>query len=68
MENTNSFITTKELSRRWKINPNTIEHWRARGFGPKFVKIGRKILYSINAVIAFENDNTAENTLLATNN
>ena len=39
--NTNVYLTTKELSKRWKINPNTIEHWRTQGFGPEFIRIGR---------------------------
>lgn len=43
-EHSNSYLTTKELSQRWKINPNTIEHWRTNGFGPEFIRIGRKIL------------------------
>lgn len=44
------YLTTKELSQRWKLNPNTIEHWRTNGFGPHFIKIGRKILYSLDSI------------------
>lgn len=62
MENNDKYITTKELSKRWKINPNTIEHWRSVGLGPKFIRIGRKILYSLNSISEFEQMNTAENT------
>ncbi len=54
MENNDKYITTKELSKRWKINPNTIEHWRSVGFGTKFIRIGRKILYSLNSISEFE--------------
>ena len=32
------------------------------GFGPKFIRIGRKILYSLNSISEFEQMNTAENT------
>nr|DAY63354.1 MAG TPA: helix-turn-helix domain protein [Caudoviricetes sp.] len=60
--NTNVYLTTKELSKRWKINPNTIEHWRTQGFGPEFIRIGRKILYSLDSIIAFENKRKAQNT------
>nr|DAJ87854.1 MAG TPA: helix-turn-helix domain protein [Caudoviricetes sp.] len=56
------YLTTKELSQRWKLNPNTIEHWRTNGFGPHFIKIGRKILYSLDSIIAFERENIAQNT------
>lgn len=60
--NTNVYLTTKELSKRWKINPNTIEHWRTQGFGPEFIRIGRKILYSLESVTTFENKRKAQNT------
>ena len=65
MENQNSsgYLTTKELSQRWKVNPNTIEHWRIYGFVPEFIKIGRKVLYSLESIIEFENKNKAQNTL-----
>lgn len=65
MINTDSsaYLTTKELSKRWKLNPNTIEHWRTQGFGPEFIRIGRKILYSLESIIAFENGRKAQNTV-----
>lgn len=58
----NTYLTTKELSKRWKINPNTIEHWRTSGFGPEFIRIGRKVLYSLESILEFENKNKAQNT------
>jgi len=60
--NSNVYLTTKELSQRWKVNPNTIEHWRISGFGPEFVRIGRKILYSLESILEFENQRKAQNT------
>lgn len=57
------YLTTKELSQRWKINPNTIEHWRTNGFGPEFIRIGRKILYSLESILEFEQKNKAQNTV-----
>ena len=62
-EHSNSYLTTKELSQRWKINPNTIEHWRTNGFGPEFIRIGRKILYSLESILEFEQNNKAQNTV-----
>ena len=48
------------------VNSNTylttIEHWRTQGFGPEFIRIGRKILYSLDSIIAFENKRKAQNT------
>ena len=62
-EHSNSYLTTKELSQRWKINPNTIEHWRTNGFGPEFIRVGRKILYSLESILEFEQKNKAQNTV-----
>ena len=62
-EHSNSYLTTKELSQRWKINPNTIEHWRTNGFGPEFIRIGRKILYSLESILEFEQKNKAQHTV-----
>ncbi len=63
MEDT-KYLTTKELSKRWKLNPNTIEHWRTNGSGPQYVRIGRKILYSLDSIIAYERKNVAEHTMM----
>lgn len=48
-------LTTKELAERWRMKPDTLEHWRIRGDGPKFIRFGgRKVLYPITEVEAFE--------------
>jgi excisionase family DNA binding protein len=41
----NRLLTTKEAADYFRIQPNTIEQWRVKGQGPKFVKIGRCIRY-----------------------
>jgi len=38
-------FTTKEAAERLNIKPETLEQWRWRGCGPRFIKIGRAVRY-----------------------
>lgn len=43
-----------ELARHWQMSPRTLERWRCEGRGPRYVKIGGKVLYRLEDVLAFE--------------
>ena len=45
-----------ELAKRWKISPRTLERWRFTGEGPQFVKIGNRVIYRFEDILAYEND------------
>ncbi len=49
-------LTPEELSSRWKnlIKPNTLSNWRQNGKGPKFVKLGNNVGYTIAEVEKYE--------------
>lgn len=52
-------VTTKhlnqiELSRRWSISPRTLERWRWLHQGPRYLKIGGRILYRVDDIEAYE--------------
>lgn len=55
------FITT-ELAERWGMAPGTLANWRINGEGPRFIKLGRRILYPIAEVEAFEQARFKSNT------
>lgn len=38
--------TSDEVALRFRTKPGTVRYWRHIGFGPAFVKHGRKVLYS----------------------
>ena len=38
-------INTDALAAVLGISPRTIERWRIEGFGPPFMKAGRRVLY-----------------------
>jgi Helix-turn-helix domain len=44
----------KHLADRWGISPKTLERWRWLGQGPKFLKLGGRIVYRLEDIEAFE--------------
>ncbi len=43
-----------ELSRRWRISPRTLEQWRWRKIGPRYLKVGGRVLYRLGDVKEYE--------------
>ena len=58
------YLTPAELSARFerKISPRTLSNWRCAGTGPRFVKVGGRILYPVDEVEAWEKRRTASST------
>ncbi len=57
-----SSMTQKELAERWHLSPRTLEQWRWLGKGPKFLKIGARVLYREEDVAAWEAQQVCQNT------
>jgi hypothetical protein len=51
-----------ELSRRWSISPRTLERWRWLKAGPRYLKIGGRVVYRLEDVEAFEAKQTKESS------
>lgn len=48
-------LNEKQLAERWGMTARTLQGWRAKGIGPKFIRIGeRSIFYRIGDVEAYE--------------
>lgn len=47
-------MNQKELADRWTISPRTLERWRWKGEGPTFLKIGGRVVYRLEDVLAYE--------------
>lgn len=51
------FYTTPELARRLKRKARTIQDWRVRGVGPRYIRLGGgnggKVLYRVSDVEAW---------------
>ena len=54
------FLTVECMVTRWKgkVTASTLATWRSRGNGPRFVKVGGRVLYRLADVVAWENRNT----------
>lgn len=52
--NSDTFFNQYELSKRWKISPRTLERWRWLGTGPRYHKIGGRVVYKLSDIEAFE--------------
>lgn len=57
-----SKITQEQLAERWHLSPRTLEQWRWLGKGPKFLKIGARVLYREEDVTAWEAGQVCQNT------
>lgn len=47
-------VNQKELAARWKISHRTLERWRWAQEGPRYLKIGGRVVYRLSDVEAFE--------------
>lgn len=43
-----------QVADRWRISHRTLERWRWRGEGPRFIKIGGRVVYRLEDIEAFE--------------
>ncbi|MFN7711982.1 MAG: hypothetical protein ACK5OI_06240 [Curvibacter sp.] len=50
----NTFPTETMLAARWHCSRSRLQHWRLDVKGPRFVKIGGRVLYALEDVRAFE--------------
>jgi len=48
-------LSEADLASRWAMSPKTLQRWRTTGEGPAYLKLGKRVSYPLNAVIAFEN-------------
>ena len=58
MEN-QKYLTTEEVAERYReeISVGTLRNWRAMRIGPPFVKIGKAVLYPVDALDEWDRKN-----------
>ncbi|GIX11795.1 AlpA family transcriptional regulator [Elioraea sp.] len=49
-----------QIAQRWRISPRTLERWRWLGQGPRYLKIGGRVVYRLEDVEAFEDEKRQE--------
>ena len=45
-------LNQKGLAERWQMSPRTLEQWRWQGRGPRYLKIGGRIIYRLEDIDA----------------
>lgn len=56
-------LTDKELAERWGMHKGSLANWRVQGIGPKFIKVGKKVLYAVSDVETWENKQKRRSTV-----
>jgi hypothetical protein len=53
------FLTAEEVTKRYRgeITVGTLRNWRALRIGPPFVKIGKAVLYPVDQLDAWDQQN-----------
>lgn len=44
-----------DLATRWGMSPKTLQRWRTTKQGPEYLKLGKKVQYSMAAIEQYEN-------------
>lgn len=60
----NEILTPQQLAERWSMSVGTLQNWRVKGKGPRYIKLGEgratKVLYRLDDIIEFENQSYRE--------
>ena len=58
------YLTPLQVSERWnhRISVRTLANWRSSGSGPKFSRIGGRVLYPVDEIVAYEARRTVSST------
>lgn len=49
-----AYLTAKQLAERWHLNEQTLANWRHARRGPRYIKVGSRILYPMELITSFE--------------
>lgn len=53
-----------ELAARWNISHRTLERWRWSGEGPRYIKIGGRVVYRLEDVEDYEKEQLRAGTAI----
>lgn len=51
---TDEFLDQHTLAKRWTLSERTLERWRWVKQGPSYFKLGRRVVYRLEHILAFE--------------
>jgi hypothetical protein len=53
-------LDQQALALRWGMSPRTLEDWRWRKKGPRYLKIGGRVMYRLEDIEAYEAERIRE--------
>lgn len=49
----NTLLTQEQLAEYLQVPARTVEGWRSRSYGPRFLRVGRHVRYQLGSVTAW---------------
>jgi len=53
-----ALISANDLAQRWNIRPQTLQKWRISNEGPRYIKIGGRVMYNMKEIAKYERERT----------
>lgn len=53
-------MTTDEVAAQFRTSPATVRYWRHIGYGPRGIKVGKRVLYAETEVARFDREMRAD--------
>ena len=50
------YRTENEVAERYRNSPATLQRWRSVGIGPRYLKVGVRVLYRLDDLLAYEDE------------
>ena len=47
-------LSETELAQRWGVSPKTLQRWRNEGRGPHYLKLSKRVTYTLDVVTEYE--------------
>ena len=57
-----SHMNQQQLAEYWGISARTLERWRSIGWGPRYIKIGGRVVYRVEDILEYEAEHLYEST------
>lgn len=59
------YLTVEELAERFRTTPASVHRWIYTGTAPRSLKVGRRRLFAMEDVVAWEQDRMSETETVA---
>lgn len=53
------YLTPEQVAERYQLSEATVKEWRYKRIGPKFLRLGKRVRYSVKALEEWEQQREA---------